>query len=189
MRTKVLQVKWIVSIVVRNVDCYWLSLMSVSFFVSHENFRNWTTCFCFILCNLQTAVLAAATLLFLIALPLVNCSRRNTLRIEELDDNLSVKGYDHGKRESTMNQEMNAYFRRKDEKRTLTEKFYSIKDVCRMLSRATSKCNNNRSREICDATDSKEYSDRMINCGCKRGIRKQCIGCQIHNSLNLQAFD
>ena len=126
MRTKVLQVKWIVSIVVRNVDCYWLSLMSVSFFLSHENFRNWTTCFCFNLCNLQTAVLAAATLLFLIALPLVNCKRRNTLRIEELDDNLSVKGYDHGKRENTMKQPI----------------MFSLSDVCNILSEEVSKCKN-----------------------------------------------
>ncbi|XP_044173764.1 uncharacterized protein LOC122957572 [Acropora millepora] len=129
---------------------------------------------------LQTAVLAAATLLFLIALPLVNCRRRNTLQIEELDDNLSVKGYDHGKRESTMNQEMNAYFRRKEGKRTLTEKFYSVTEVCDMLSHAISKCKNKKLGEICNAS---KYHKRMINCGCARNDSGDCIGCQTHNSL------
>ena len=78
-------------------------------------------------------MLAAATLLFLIALPLVNCRRRNTLQIEELDDNLSVKGYDHGKRENAMNQAM------KED----TETKYSVTDVCHMLSHVLSKCTNN----------------------------------------------
>ena len=180
MRTKVLQVKWIVSTVVRNVDCYWLSLMSVSFFLSLENFRNWTTCFN--LCNLQTAVLAAATLLFLIALPLVNCRRRNTLRIEELDDNLSVKGYDHGKRENTMNQEMNAYFRKKEVRKTLTENFFSVTDVCRMLSDALSKCKKNTSVAICDARD---YNERMAYCTCNQ---YECDACQTPNSQDIRLF-
>ena len=73
-------------------------------------------------------MLAAATLLFLIALPLVNCRRRNTLQIEELDDNLSVRGYDHGKRENTM--------------KHVTEKIYSVTDVCNMLSYELSNCKN-----------------------------------------------
>ena len=133
-------------------------------------------------------MLAAATLLFLIALPLVNCRRRNTLRIEELDDNLSVKGYDHGKRESTMNQEMNAYFRRKEGKRTFNEKIYSVTDVCQMLSEAMSKCKNNESEKICKATNSNEYRKPMMNCGCNRASPKLCDACQTDNSLNLRQF-
>ena len=133
-------------------------------------------------------MLAAATLLFLIALPLVNCSRRNTLRIEELDDNLSVKGYDHGKRENTMNQEMNAYFRMKELRKTLTEKFYSAADVCLMLSDALSKCKNNNSVDICNVTKSKEHHGRMNYCTCNRPRSKSCDVCQIPNSLNIPLF-
>ena len=84
--------------------------------------------------KIQTAVLAAATLLFLITLPLVNCSRRNTLRIEELDDNLSVKGYDHGKRENTMNQPM----------KRVAEKKFSVAEVRDMLSDKLSECKNKK---------------------------------------------
>ena len=105
MSTKFLQVKWIflVFTVVGSVNCYWVSLMSVSFFLSYGNFRTWTACF-LILCNFQTAVLlAVATLLLLIALPMVSCRRRNALRIEELDEDLSAKDYDHGKRDNGMN--------------------------------------------------------------------------------------
>ena len=124
-------------------------------------------------------MLAAATLLFLIALPLVNCRRRNTLRIEELDDNLSVKGYDHGKRENTMNQEMNAYFRRKELRENLNEEFYSVDEVCSMLSDAESKCKNKNSVHICSANKSKDYVNRMAHCTCNS---HSCAFCQTPNS-------
>lgn len=158
--------------------------MSVSFFLSHENIRNCTTCLCFILCNLQTAVLAAATLLFLIALPLVNCRRRNTLRIEELDDNLSLKGYDHGKRENTMNQAVNAYFREKELRETYYTKFYSAADVCRMLSDALSKCKNNNLVHICNASRSKD--EPIAQCTCDR--YKDCRVCHRRNSHGIRLF-
>lgn len=58
---------------------------------------------------LQTVVLAAATLLLLIALPMVNCRRHNALRIEELEEDLSAKDNDHGKGDNGMNKAMNAY--------------------------------------------------------------------------------
>lgn len=143
MSTKVPQVKWIVF---RSVNCYWISSMSVCFFLSCGNFRTWTACF-LILCNLQTAVLAAATLLFLIALPMVNCKRRNALRIEELDEY-----YDQGKIDNGMNQAMNAY-PRGDLPRKKPQ--YSQKEVCDMLSTVIKKyhcpipaeCNN--VKEIC----------------------------------------
>ena len=40
---------------------------------------------------------------------MVNCRRRNTLRIEELDEDLSAEDYDHRKRDNGMNKAMNAY--------------------------------------------------------------------------------
>ena len=40
---------------------------------------------------------------------MVNCRRHNALRIEELDEDLSAKDYDHGKRDNGMNKAMNAY--------------------------------------------------------------------------------
>lgn len=131
-------------------------------------------------------------LLFLIALPLVNCSRRNTLRIEELDDNLSVKGYDHGKRENTMNQPMNAYFRKTEPRKYVTEKIYSVTDVCIMLSEASSKCKKS-STAICNATKSTNYAEkrikdleRMRKCVCTPEVA--CYNCQILNKRKIRLF-
>jgi len=133
---------------------------------------------------LQTAVLAAATLLFLIALPLVNCRRRNTLRIEEQDDNLSVKGYDHGKRENTMNQAVNAYFRMKELRDTFYTKFYSAFDVCEMLSDALSKCKKKELVEICKANRSE--GEPIAQCSCDR--YRDCRVCQGSNSHTIHLF-
>ena len=129
-------------------------------------------------------MLAAATLLFLIALPLVNCRRRNTLRIEEQDDNLSVKGYDHGKRENTMNQAVNAYFRKKELRDTFHTKFYSAAEVCDMLSDALSKCKKKKLVQICKANRSKE--EPIAQCSCNKYT--DCLVCQRMNSKGIRLF-
>ncbi|XP_015774078.1 PREDICTED: uncharacterized protein LOC107352266 [Acropora digitifera] len=132
---------------------------------------------------LQTAVLAAATLLFLIALPIVNCRRRNIFRIEQLDEDLGVKGYDHGKRENRMNQAMNTYPREK-------EKVFSVQDVCYMLSEALDKCRKGDTKKICQATDAKKYGQSIKNlslmesCSCNPGFRGgNCDGCGLSSAI------
>ena len=156
------------------------SLINVCFFLSLSRKLSHLNCiFSYFLCILQTAVLAAATLLFLIALPIVNCRRRNILRIEKLDEDLGVKGYDHGKRENR-------------EKKTEEEKLFSVQDVCYMLSEALNKCRNRREVDICKATDAKGYNQSnirnrssMIRCSCRSSEfhTDDCPGCELSNSV------
>ena len=93
-------------------------------------------------------MLAAATLLFLIALPMVNCRRRNTFRIEQLDEDLRVKGYDHGERANKVNKAMNACSIKANHK-NYEKCLYSEEDVCKILSRVAVKFNREKEK-ICN---------------------------------------
>ena len=109
----------------------------------------------------------------------MNCRRRNIFRIEKLDEDLGVKGYDQGKRENR-------------EKKTEEEKLFSVQDVCYMLSEALNKCRNGKEVEICKATDAEGYKQSNIRnlssmkrCSCRSSefLNKECSGCGLSNSF------
>ena len=131
-------------------------------------------------------MLAAATLLFLIALPMVNCRRRNTFHIEQLDEGLRGKG----KRGNRVNQAMNAYSRGK-------EQLFSVKEVCDMLSEAYRKCRDHNKTNICNATDpgkSTEYNIKkrasMEYCHCLpyRSGKAGCVECKVSKKYYKSLF-
>lgn len=96
-------------------------------------------------------MLAAATLLFLIALPIVNCRSRNTFSIEELGEHFSAKDYDQGKRDKGMNQAINAHPKGDRGIITRQEGQCSDENLCEVLTNAlrniSSEC---QSRKICN---------------------------------------
>ena len=94
-------------------------------------------------------MLAAATLVLLIALPMVNCRRRNALRIEELDEDLSAKNYDHRKRDNGM--AMNAY----SSDLRIIEKEELKKDDCKIAF--------------------KTLMDELKNCSCHKTFNKRIM--------------
>ena len=86
-------------------------------------------------------MLAAATLLFLIELPIVNCRRRNTFNVEELGEYFNAKDDDQGKRDKGMNQAINAHPK------------YDVTQVCKMLTRALSdRLGKNPQEDLCKTT-------------------------------------
>ena len=96
-------------------------------------------------------MLAAATLLFLIALPIVNCRRLDTFNIEELGEYFSAKDYDQGKRDNGMNQEINACPEH-------CVGNFTTREVCTMLTSALSgRLGENPKEDICKTTS---------NCAC-----------------------
>ena len=113
-------------------------------------------------------MLAAATLLFLIALPIVNCRRRNAPRIEELDEDLRAKDYDQGKRDNGMNQAMNAYSRGDLEIIKKEEGIYSEKYVCNILSKAVELCGQSK---IC------RLNGGQCRCRGGRAFNTECRSC------------
>ena len=92
-----------------------------------------------------------------------------------------------------MNHPMNAYFRKTEPRNHLTEKIYSVTDVCIMLSDALSKCKKNISTAICSVTKLNNYAEkriknleRMGKCVCTP--EEECFNCQIMNKRKLRLF-
>ena len=94
---------------------------------------------------------------------MVNCRRRNALRIQELDEDLSTKDYDHRKRDNGMNKAMNAY---SSDLRTIEKKQDECKNFYETMIEALKKdcsCNETfNKRIIC------EDATRIQNCHCTR---------------------
>ena len=112
-------------------------------------------------------MLAAAALLLLIALPMVNGRRSNALRIEELDEELSAKDYYQGKIDNRMNQATNAY---SSYLRTIKNKKgnFSVREVCTILSEAVKKCKKGDKRGMCQSHSDCWCSERDGDCpGCQ----------------------
>ena len=118
-------------------------------------------------------MLAAATLLLLIALPMVNCRRRNALRIEELDEDLSAKDYDHRKRDNGMVKAMNAYSSdlRTIKRNTEKDSCSSVFEIWMQALNKSCLCNETRNkRVICQETMG------LKNCYCTRsGNCDECV--------------
>lgn len=113
---------------------------------------------------LQTAVLAAATLLFLIELPLVSCRRRNTFNVEELGKYFSAKDYDQGKRHKGTNQADNALPK------------CDVQQVCNMMTSVLDRLGKNSREDLC-----KNISNNVCYCSDLTfdGIKSKCNTCLV----------
>lgn len=120
--------------------------------------------------------MAATTLLFLIALPIVNCRRRNVFSIEELGKHFSAKDYDQGKRGKGMNQAINAHSKGDRGIITRTEPCYSKKKICSMLSKVVELPGTIESKKICS-----EFSEGACRCG-DPIFAHTCNSCEVNVS-------
>ena len=105
-------------------------------------------------------MLAAATLLFLIAFPIVNCRRLNVFSIEELGEHFSAKDYDQGRRDKEMNQAINAHSKGDRGIITRREPCYSEDKICKILTKLVRKLSRKKSKTFCG-----NISDNACSCG------------------------
>lgn len=118
-------------------------------------------------------MLAAATLLFLIALPIVDCRHRNVFSIEELGEHFSAKDYDQGKRDKGMNQAINAHSKFDRGITTTTMPCYSKATICSMLSEIVKMVSKRDSTKICG-----EMSKEACRCSNRQKDGK-CESCLV----------
>ena len=122
-------------------------------------------------------MLAAATLFFLIALPIVNCRHRNVFSIEELGEHFSAKDYDQGKRDKGMNQAINAHSKGDRGIITRTESLYSKQEACIMLTKLVKMSHKNEATKICQISKG--------DCRCDRPrFERTCNECLVNGTTS-----
>ena len=97
---------------------------------------------------------------------MVNCRRRNALRIGELDEDLSAKDYDQGKKDNGMNQAMNAY---SSDLRIIKSKRNDCEvDPHLFAAIETSKCKECNMRYLCEEKQGCHCTKPGPKCGCRK---------------------